>query len=173
MRNILITTIFCLTYMFGYSQISFVKENLPEYLVQNGDTIGIVLTIEQVQKLDNNSELLTAFKKLSLKCDTLDTYYVQVINKSNEKIALLEVKVKNLTDQNQKKDDMILTLKGQVLNKEMQLTLCEKQRSNDSIIIIGLKKDLFKSKVKNVAGWTTTGVTAAVAIFLGIFFGTR
>ena len=52
--------------MFGYSQISFVKENLPEYLVQNGDTIGIVLTIEQVQKLDNNSELLTAFKKLSL-----------------------------------------------------------------------------------------------------------
>jgi hypothetical protein len=64
-------------------------------------------------------------------------------------------------------------LKGQVLNKEMQLTLCEKQRSNDSIIIIGLKKDLFKSKVKNVAGWTTTGVTTAVAIFLGIFFGTR
>ena len=43
----------------------------------------------------------------------------------------------------------------------------------DSTIIRGLKQDLTKAKVKGIAGWATTGVVSAVAIFLGIFFGIK
>lgn len=157
----------------GFSQTLFNKEDLPQYLIQNGDTVGIVLTIEQVQKLDNNSELLISFKKLSFECDSLETYYVQVINKQSEKIALLEVKISNLTEQNKTKDDMIVKLKEMIMIKESQLIICEKQRSNDSIIIKGLKKDLLKSKIKNIVGWTTTGIGIGVAVFLGLFLGLR
>jgi hypothetical protein len=159
--------------MLGFSQNFFVKEDLPQYFVQNGDTIGVLLTVEQVQKLDNNSELLGLFEKLSIKCDSLDTYYIGVINKMNDKIAVLNVKISKQDEAIKKQDDMVKDVKNQLTNALLRLSLCEQQRSNDSIIIKGLKQDLNKSKWKNVAGWTTSGVVSAVAIFLGIFLGTK
>jgi hypothetical protein len=173
MKRLLLILGLILTVALGFSQTSFVKSDLPQYYVQNGDTIGILMTIEQVQKLDNNSELLGLFEKLSIKCDSLDTYYVGVINNMNDKITILNFKVRKQDEAMKKQDDMVNDLKTQVANALFRLNLCEQQRSNDSLIIKGLKQDLSKSKVKNVVGWSTTGISAAVAIFLGIFFGTK
>lgn len=173
MKKLLLTLCLILTAMVGFSQSSFIKEDLPQYFVQNEDTIGILLTIEQVQKLDNNSELLGLFEKLSIKCDSLDTYYVGVINKLNDKITILNLKVSKQDESMKKQDDMVKDLKLQVDNTLLQLDLYEQQMSNDSLIIKGLKKDLNKSKWKNVAGWTTTGVVSAIAVSLGLFFGLK
>jgi len=173
MKSLLLTLGLILTVMLGFSQTSFVKADLPQYYVQNGDTIGILLTIEQVQKLDNNTELLGLFEKLSIKCDSLDTYYVGVINSMNDKITILNYKVTKQDEAMKKQDDMVKDLKLQVANAIFRLELCEQQRNNDSTIIKGLKQDLTKAKVKGIAGWTTTGVVSAIAIFLGIFLGTK
>lgn len=173
MKRLLLALGLILTSMLGFSQTPFVKEDLPQYYVQNGDTIGILLTIEQVQKLDNNSELLGLFEKLSIKCDSLDTYYVGVINKMNDKITILNLKVTKQDEAMKKQDDMVKDLKSKVANALLRLDLCEQQISNDSLIIKGLKQDLTRSRVKNIVGWSTTGVAAAVAIFLGIFLGTK
>lgn len=173
MKNLILTLILLLSFILGFSQNSFVKEDLPQYFVQNGDTIGILLTVQQVQKLDNNSELLGLFEKLSIKCDSLDTYYIGVINQMNDKIAILNIKLSKQDEAIKKQDDMVKDLKDQLSNAIIRLDLCEQQRSNDSIIIKGLKQDLNKSKWRNVAGWTTSGVVSAVAIFLGIFLGTK
>jgi hypothetical protein len=173
MKSLLLTLGLILTVMLGFSQTSFVKSDLPQYYVQNSDTIGILLTIEQVQKLDNNTELLGLFEKLSIKCDSLDTYYVGVINNMNDKITILNYKVTKQDEAMKKQDDMVKDLKSQVANAIFRLELCEQQRNNDSTIIKGLKQDLTKAKVKGIAGWTTTGVVSAIAIFLGIFLGTK
>ena len=173
MKNIILTLSLLLSFMLGFSQTSFVKQDLPQYFVQNGDTIGILLTVDQVQKLDNNSELLGLFEKLSIKCDSLDTYYIGVINIMNDKIAILNLKISKQDEAMEKQDDIIKDVKAQLANALLRIDLCEQQRSNDSIIIKGLKQDLTKLKVKNIVGWSTTGVTAAVLIFLGIFFGTK
>lgn len=173
MKRLLLTLGLILAVMLGFSQTPFVKEDLPQYFVQNEDTIGILLTIEQVQKLDNNSELLSLFEKLSIKCDSLDTYYVGVINNMNDKITILDLKVAKQDEAMKKQDDMVKDLKAKVANALLRLDLCEQQISNDSLIIKGLKQDLTKSKVKNIVGWSTTGVATAVAIFLGIFLGTK
>ena len=173
MKNIIFTLSLLLTFMLGFSQTSFVKEDLPQYFVQNGDTIGILLTVEQVQKLDNNSELLGLFEKLSIKCDSLDTYYIGIINKMNDKITILNTKISKQDEAMKKQDDMVKDVKAQLANALLRLDLCEQQRSNDSTIIRGLKQDLTKAKVKGIAGWATTGVVSAVAIFLGIFFGIK
>ena len=173
MKNLILTLSLLLSFMIGFSQTTFVKEDLPQYFVQNGDTIGILMTVEQVQKLDNNSELLGLFEKLSIKCDSLDTYYIGVINKMNDKIAILNVKTTKQDEAMKKQDDMVKDVKAQLTNALLRLSLCEQQRSNDSTIILGLKRDLTKAKVKGIAGWATTGVVSAIAIFLGIFFGTK
>lgn len=173
MKRLLLTLGLILTVMLGFSQSSFVKADLPQYYIQNGDTIGILMTVDQVQKLDNNSELLGLFEKLSIKCDSLDTYYVGVINNMNDKITILNFKVRKQEEAMKKQDNMGNDLKSQVANALFRLDLCEQQRGNDSIIIKGLKQDLTKSKTRNIIGWSTTGVATTVAIFLGIFFGTK
>ena len=173
MKNIFLVLLLNFFILTTFGQTIFQKEDLPQYYIQNGDTIGILLTVEQVQKLDNNTELLTLFEKLSIKCDSLDTYYVKVINNMNDKIGLLDVKIGNITEQNKKQDDIITKLKEQILIKESQLGLCEKQRSNDSTIIKDLKKDLRKSKFKNILGWSAMGVLSTIIITLGILVGIK
>jgi len=173
MKNIFLVLLLNFFILTTFGQTIFQKEDLPQYYIQNGDTIGILLTVEQVQKLDNNTELLTLFEKLSIKCDSLDAYYVKVINNMNDKIGLLDVKIGNITEQNKKQDDIITKLKEQILIKESQLGLCEKQRSNDSTIIKDLKKDLRKSKFKNILGWSAMGVLSTIIITLGILVGIK
>ena len=91
----------------------------------------------------------------------------------NDKIAILNIKLSKQDEAIKKQDDMVKDLKDQLNNAIIRLDLCEQQRNNDSIIIKGLKQDLNKSKWRNVAGWTTSGVVSVVAIFLGIFLGTK
>lgn len=171
MKKILFTLVLSICCFISYGQIN--KQDLPQYFIQNGDTIGIILSVEQVQKLDNDVELLNMFELLSIKCDSLDKHYVKVINDMNDVIALKELSIKNLTTQNTTLTSEVTKLKLAVANKESQLKICEEQRVNDSAAIAMLKRDLNRSKIKNVVSWSSTGFVSAIAIFLGIFFGTR
>jgi len=164
----LLLTFFTIT-LFG--QIN--KQDLPQYFIQNGDTLGIILTVEQVQKLDNDVELLNMFELLSIKCDSLDKHYVKVINDLNDVIVLKDVSITNLTKQTKTFTSEVEKLKSAVAIKESQLKLCEEQRVNDSTAIALLKKDLRKAKVKNIISWSSTGVVSGIVIFLTIFLGIR
>lgn len=164
----LLLTFFTIT-LFG--QIN--KQDLPQYFIQNGDTLGIILTVEQVQKLDNDVELLNMFELLSIKCDSLDKHYVKVINDLNDVIVLKDVSITNLTKQTKTFTNQVEKLKSAVDIKESQLKLCEEQRVNDSTAIASLKKDLKKAKVKNIVSWSSTGVVSGIVIFLTIFLGVR
>ena len=84
MKKFLFTLILFLSTFILKAQVS----DLPKYYVIDKDTVGIILTIEQVQKLDNDVELLELFKKLQLDCENLTTHYVKIINGLEEKVAL-------------------------------------------------------------------------------------
>lgn len=169
MKKILFTILFLICFFVGHSQIN--KQDLPQYLINKGDTIGVVLSVDQVQKLDNDVELLNLFKALSIKCDSLDKHYIKVINEMNEVITLQEIKIGNLYTQNETLNREVNNLKQAVFIKSEQLRICEIQRKNDSLIISKLKKDLRKSKLKNLASWTSTGLISGFAIFLLIMSG--
>ena len=153
--------------------VVFNKENLPQYFIQNGDTIGVILTVKQLQILDNNTDLLELFEKKGLKCDSLDSYYVAVIDEQDRKIHIQEVKIENLNQQLDNQKSQINNLKQQVASKILELDLATQQLDNKDEIIEGLKKDLNKANTQKIIGWSATGVAATAAIVLGIFFGTR
>ena len=73
MKNILLTILILIMTTLSFSQ----NNDLPQYLIEGGDTIGILLSIEQVQKLDNNSQLLDLFKQLQIDCDNRDDLYTE------------------------------------------------------------------------------------------------
>lgn len=186
MKEILLTLIIILSSINLFSQevdslnietytesIVYMKENLPQYFTQNGDTIGILLTVKQVQELDNQTDLLNLYKKMDFNCDSLNTYYLGVIDEQDNKIYIQEVQIANLKSQISNQNTMINNLKKQVANKILELDLATQQLDNKDEIIDGLKKDLKKANTQKIIGWSATGLTAAAVVVLGIFFGTR
>jgi hypothetical protein len=130
--------------------ISMAQENtqLPQYFIEGGDTIGIIISIEQAQALDNDSELLELFKKMRLDCDNLDIHYVKVINELEEKVALLVIQRDDLIKQGIQKNELINNLNQQLSNCK---DVCEFRRQQilikDEEISI-LKKEVTRQKLK-------------------------
>jgi len=56
----LLTLLFSLIVILSFGQ----KQIPPYYLIENNDTIGVVLSVKQAQKLDNDLEMLKLLKQL-------------------------------------------------------------------------------------------------------------
>jgi len=150
------------------------QEDLPMFLTSSaGDTIGIILTVEQVQNLDHKAEIGELLEKALIECDQLDVFYIQVINGLENQVVIYEEKISNLTDQETKRSAMIKKLQTGLAQKESQLDISNDQLFNNEIIISNLEKDLKKQKMKTIVGSTTGGIIGAIGVALGIFFGTR
>lgn len=145
MKSLFLTLLLSLTYL-----ISSAQTELPRYLIENGDTIGVIISVEQAQKLDNNSELLELFKKLRIDCDNLDTHYIQVINSLNEQVALLKVNVSELEGQSSSLSSWNESLKEQLKNSEKSNKLCNEELENKDQEIKILKGELRRQKIKKV-----------------------
>ena len=141
-------------------------EDLPRYLIQNGDTVGVVISVEQAQALDNDAELLELFKKLRINCDNLDAHYVEVINAQNDQIALLKVNTKELQGQGVALNNQIESLKEQVQNSEKNNKLCDELILNKDEEIKILKKEIFRQKVKKIISVTGNVILVAVTTVL-------
>ncbi len=147
--------------------IGMSQTELPEYFVEGGDTIGIIISIEQAQSLDNDAELLELFKKMRIDCDNLDTHYVKVINALQEKVALLEIQKKDLIKQGEEKDSLINNLKSQIYNCERSLSLCDEQLEIKNEEIKVLKKEILRQKVRkiiSVAGNAALAIVTTIII---------
>lgn len=150
------------------------QEDLPMYLLSSeGDTVGIILTVKQVQNLDHTAEVANLLEKALIECDQLDVFYVRVIKDLGNQVTILEKQIVNLSEQSIKSNKIVKTLQEAVSKKERQLDISNDQLFNDEIIIGNLENDLKKQKVKTIAGFTTAGAVAVASIVLGILFGTR
>jgi hypothetical protein len=84
-------------------------------------------------------------------------------------IVIYELKIQNLTEQSELKNQEIIKLKELISLREKQLILSDNQKKNDSLIIKGLKKDITKLKTKNVVTLTTGILVSVILVFLNFF----
>jgi peptidoglycan hydrolase CwlO-like protein len=150
MKKILMLTILMIVSILSKAQ----TKDLPQYLIEGGDTIGIIISVEQAQALDNDVELLELFKKLRINCDNLDSHYIEVINAQNDQIALLKVNTKELQGQGVALNSQITSLKEKVQNSEKKNKLCDEELVNKDEEIKILKKEIFRQKVKKIISVT-------------------
>jgi uncharacterized coiled-coil protein SlyX len=169
MKNLLLTLILFLTYQFGFSQINFVKENLPSYYIQNGDTIGVVLSVQQLQKLDYDVELLELLEKKGFNCDSTIKKYICVVNEYGKQVALLETKISKLEEVSDVKDDMIKNLKGQILNYQVDLNRAEVQLQYKDQMIKNQEKRITKLKIQRAVTIGGGVLATAVGFLVGFF----
>jgi len=153
----LFTILSILLYTLSFSQ----NNKIPRYIIEDGDTIGILLSIEQVQNLDNKSELLILFEDLELKSDRLNQNYIDIINKSNEKMVILDYKILQQQKENDDYQLIIINLKKQIANCEENVKLCDLQKSNKDKEIEIFKQTIRKEKFKK---WLSVGGNIAIVI---------
>lgn len=169
MKKILITMLLSLFGFISYSQtynrydvISIDNnQNNPRYLVgysdTKADTIGIVLTIQQAQKIDNDLELLQLYKQVRNNCDSTVNFLVQVVDNYKQmnivaqqtfktyesSIAKLKLQIGNLNNQISVKDNQLFIKENIIKNKDLIIELDKKEikqlkRQKNGLVIGGV-----------------------------------
>jgi hypothetical protein len=157
-----------LTFLLLIISVSSFSQNreTPRYLIENNDTLGIILSVEQVQIIDNKLEILQLFEGLQIKFDNVNAYYIEIINSYSEKIYLLELKTSDLLLIDAEKDKLILNLREQISKLEENVNICDSQLKNKDKQIKLLNSDLNKEKFKKWLSASGNITLAILAIIL-------
>ena len=144
--------------------------DLPQFVVVFGDTVGILMTVNQLQRLDSDAELLRLFKQLDTLNSEAEYFYINIINNMEDKITLSQNKIMELMKLNGKQESMVETLKDKLKNTKKKLELTEEQRENDAIIIKTFEEDINKLKLKNILSFSSTGLLGAGLITVTVLY---
>jgi len=152
------------------STISFSQEiEYPRYEV---DTLGqkvVVMTIEQAQKLDNNSDLLELFEQLNTQIGSYDSVCVQAINDKNVVISNQKVLIEELKNSLDTKDSAITNLQNQVTKYQVNEVILNDQIENLNSQIKLKDEKIRQQKTKMIIGGSISGVSI-IGLILGILF---
>jgi len=163
--TILITLVFTTMFSQG-KQIEY-----PKFEVDSLGQKVITMTIPQAMHLNNNSNILEKFEKLSEEMKDYETLTLKVIDEKDKVIAKLDIVVKKLDEQILIKDDKIKSLQGEILAWMQKSKVLETQLANRQQVIDEKDKQLGRLKTKMIVG----GIGGSIVIIglvlsvLGVF----
>ena len=102
--------------------LSAQKIDYPRYEIDSLGQKVIVLTIEQAQKLDNNSDLLILLEQYAQKISDYDSVCVKTLNDKEKVIDIQKVEIKTLKENLAVKNQEIQNLQQRIneyINKEI------------------------------------------------------
>lgn len=169
MKKIL-TILMTLTLMSVFSQVT--KEiKYPRFEVDSLGKKVVIMTIPQAMKLNNNSNLLEKFEKLSGEMKDYETICVKVINDKDIVISKLDITINKLENQALIKEDKINSLQNEVSNWMQKNRVLETQIKNRQDIIHEKNKQISNMKVKMYVGGIggSLAIVGLVLVVLGIF----
>lgn len=107
-------------------------KNAPKYVIgindSTKDSLGLLITIKQAQKIDYDYELLSLYKMMNNNCDSSIEYLRRTIISYEEKEKIYEEKFVFY-------DNMLNTRNSQIINLKQEINILdEKLSTKDSII---------------------------------------
>lgn len=134
-------------------------DKTPRYLVIEKDTVGVVISIEDAQKLDNDGEILKLYKQMMVSYGNMDNGYLVIVDNLQKQIGFLNIKLSEKDGIIGDKDKMITYLKNIIANYEKEKLLTQEQMVAKDGIITNLKKDNRKLKWQRAVGLIVSVVT--------------
>jgi len=111
----------------------------PRYELDSLGQSVVVMTIEQAQKLDNNSDLLQLFEQLNVQIGSYDSVCVKAVNDKNILISEQKVLIEQLNTSIDTKDTTIETLQKQVTEYQLREVMFNDQLINKTMATTLLK----------------------------------
>jgi len=147
------------------NNLEIVDNPLKPIINESGEIIGATLTIDQLQKIDNDAQLLDLYKKLNLQCEEKEFNYIKVVDDLEEIVGTLEVKNKTLKEVNSSQKEMIENLKLQVENWKKDVEKCDEQSSKKSEIITNQQGEITKLKTHRAILVGVVIIITALSLF--------
>jgi hypothetical protein len=151
MKKILAIITFLIFSFSAFAQIEY-----PRFETDSTGQKVVLMTIEQAQALDNNSDLLALFEKMNSDISNYDIICVKVINEKDEIINSQTIQINKLKEALQNKDEQISNLQKTIDLKNQSIIVLEKTIQNkDKEINLHLgeiKRIKTKSLVGNIIG---------------------
>lgn len=163
MKIKLILIFFSLMYFKSFAQ----SDTLTYPRISTNDTNVVEITIEQAQKIDNDLELLSIFKKLKTNNDNTSVAYISVIDEQKNQITLMELKISDLESINNDQKLQINNLRSLIDNYKQDLKLCDEQGLVKDEMIKNLKKQNRKLKFQKI---TLFAIDGLVIVGVGYLF---
>lgn len=148
---------------------SLPKQDLPTWFIHKGDTVGLVFSIQQVQKMDSDLELLSWLEKKGFTCDSTIAAYIKVIDEYGKQVTILKTNISELTDQVKDKDSQISKLNILIDNYKKDLDLAKKQITDLEKIVSNNNTRITNLKIQrnlSIGGGVFLTAAAAVITFL-------
>lgn len=183
MKKILLLTFLTILSFSGFSQtytnynIAAISEDLsiPRYLIGENsntnikDTVGIVITLKQAQKINTDYDILALYRGLHKDCDSTVNFLVQVVDdyKRADFIAQARFKMYDSTLADAKLN--INNLKEQVAVGAARILVKDSTISaKDGLIDIEKQKSRHFRIQRNKALWIETPIIGILLIALGV-----
>lgn len=161
MKKFIAIIAFLIVSLSAYSQIDYPRIEK--------DSLGnkvVVMTIEQAQKLDNNSELLVLFEKLDSQIGNFDSICIKVLNEKDVVINTQIVQINDLKRSLQTKDAKISNLQSQIEEKDKKLANKDTEIANKDKEINLHLDEIKRVKRKYLVGGSIGG--AILGFVLGV-----
>ena len=124
----------------AYSQIDY-----PRFSTDSLGQAIVMMTVEQAQSLDNNTDLLRLFEKLDTQLGEYDEACIRVIGQKDVVIASQDIQIKTLKESLLNKDEQIVKLQKGISLNEGKITSFETElkKKNEEI-------ELHKGEIRRV-----------------------
>jgi len=159
--------IFLLTFLLISMNILSQTIDYPRFETDSLGQKVVVMTIEQAQKLDNDTDMLSLFEKLDSDISSYDSICVKVISEKDIVIAQQTVQINQLKSLVENKDDQIVNLQSQINDyKNKELGYIKEISNKNEEINLHLDK-IRDQKIKMIVGGGLGGLTI-IGLVIGI-----
>jgi peptidoglycan hydrolase CwlO-like protein len=161
MKKLILTTILFISFFSAFAQ----KIDYPRI---ETDSLGqkiVLMTIQQAQKLDNNTDLLVMFENLDQSLGTYDSLCIKVVNEKDRVIEEQTIQIKNLKNSINVKDEKIVELQSKLSNKESEILTYQNEIKNKNTEI-----DLHIKEKRDIK-WAYGAGGGVIGIIVGLVTG--
>lgn len=147
------------SFIFALHSVCISQIDYPRYQKDSLGQTVVMMTIAQAQWLDNNTDLLSLFKKLDNQILDYDSICIKVLNDKDAVIVKQTIQIQDLKESSQIKSLQILNLQTTITNNELKASSLEKELLNKNAEIAIHVKQVKKTKRKAMLGGALSGLT--------------
>jgi Skp family chaperone for outer membrane proteins len=148
------------------STAAFSQTAYPKFDTDSAGQKLVVLTIEQAQALDNNTDLILMFEKLNNQISNYDSVCLKVVDAKEKVIASQTIQINNLKDALQNKDQQLINLQATIDELTKKSANYEQELKNKNEEIGLHKKEIRRVKRNYILGGGIGGLILGIVLSL-------
>jgi len=138
----------------------------PQPYYENGEIIGVIFTLEQARKIDNDYELFYLMDSIVSQYGINDSITIGIMNAQGEKIKNLEMQIENCDTLLNNRGHVINELKNKLSIYDDEINVMKKKEKSYIEETKALKKEVKKQKRQKIIGYIVSGGIIVLVILI-------